>query len=80
MYLQASEWTCDAQLCPKIDTASVKNGHLSGRHRAKARKKERRRGEGRSGRLNHPPGPVAGTLKPNAKDDKTQFELKTALL
>lgn len=59
----------------RIDTAlrSGKNGHLSRRHRAKARKKG-----GRSGRLNHPP--AAGTLKPNAKDDKTQFELKTALL
>lgn len=34
--------------------------------------------EGDSRRLNHPP--VAGTPKPNAKDDKTQFELKTALL
>lgn len=73
-HLRVRERTCDARLYLRIDIASrlVRTDTFCEDISGKGPK------EGDSRRLNHPP--VAGTPKPNAKDDKTQFELKTALL
>lgn len=73
-HLRVRERTCDARLYLRIGIASrlVRTDTFCEDISGKGPK------EGDSRRLNHPP--VAGTPKPNAKDDKTQFELKTALL